>query len=115
MYIDVLVEVMAGKDQTFTYKTDSNVNPGMRVLVPFGRQILEGFVLRENLNKTFDYEVKKIIKVIDENPVINEEMMALGKYISKKTLSPLITCYQTMLPSALKDLKNNHIKKKYNT
>ena len=46
MYIDVLVEVMAGKDQTFTYKTDSNVNPGMRVLVPFGRQILEGFILR---------------------------------------------------------------------
>ena len=64
MYIDVLVEVMAGKDQTFTYKTDSHVNPGMRVLVPFGRQILEGFVLRENLNKAFDYEVKKIIKVI---------------------------------------------------
>ena len=42
-------------------------------------------------------------------------MMALGKYISKKTLSPLITCYQTMLPSALKARKNNDIKKKYNT
>ena len=115
MYIDVLVEVMAGKDQTFTYKIDKNLNikPGMRVLVPFGRQTLEGFILRENSNKSFDYNIKEIIKIIDEHPVINEEMMNLGKYISKKTLSPLITCYQTMLPSALKARKKNDIKKKY--
>lgn len=117
MYIDVLVEVLAGKDQTFTYKIDPslNIKPGMRVLVPFGRQTLEGFVLGENSNENFNYNIKEIIKVVDEKPVINEEMMMLGKYISKKTLAPLITCYQTMLPSALKAKKKNDVKKKYDT
>lgn len=117
MYIDVLVEVLAGKDQTFTYKIDPslNIKPGMRVLVPFGRQTLEGFVLGKNSNENFNYNIKEIIKVVDDKPVINEEMMMLGKYISKKTLAPLITCYQTMLPSALKAKKKNDVKKKYDT
>lgn len=117
MYIDVLVEVIAGKDQTFTYKLKDNMNVkiGMRVLVPFGKQVLEGFILSFNENEDFDYEIKKVIKLVDENPVINDEMMELGKYISKKTLSPLISCYQTMLPSALKAKKNTDIKKKYDT
>lgn len=115
MYIDVLVEILAGKDQTFTYKTKDKALPGMRVLVPFGRQTLEGFVLRINPNSSFDYEIKEIIKVVDEHPVINEEMLGLGKYISKKTLSPLILAYQTMLPAALKAKKNTEINKKYET
>lgn len=117
MYIDVLVEVIAGKDQTFTYKLKEGMKvlPGVRVLVPFGRQALEGFVLKNNPNNNFDYEVKEVIKIIDEEPVINKEMMELGKYISKKTLSPLILAYQTMLPAALKARKNTEVNKKYDT
>ena len=39
-------------------------------------------------------------------------MLELGKYISKKTLSPLTMAYQTMLPRALKAKEKNRIKKK---
>ena len=39
-------------------------------------------------------------------------MLELGKYISKKTLSPLTLCYQTMLPRALKAKEKNNINKK---
>ena len=42
-------------------------------------------------------------------------MLSLGKYISKKTLSPLISAYQTMLPKALKAKHNTQINKKYVT
>lgn len=117
MYIDVLVEIFLGKDKTFTYKIKEGMNvlPGMRVLVPFGKQKLEGFVLNKYSNKKIDYEVKEIIDVLDEKSVINEEMLELGKYISKKTLSPLITCYQTMLPAGLKAKKNIEVNKKYET
>ena len=50
MVADVLVELKAKEiDQTFTYKIPSNlldkVEVGKRVLVPFGKQKLEGFVL----------------------------------------------------------------------
>lgn len=109
MYVEVLVEIKAKNlDKTFTYKTnDSCVKVGSRVLVPFGHQKLEGFVLNIHNNKP-DYEVKEIISLIDSEPVLNSEMLKLGKYISKKTLCNLISAYQTMLPNALK-VKNGRV------
>ena len=116
MYADVLVEIVSKNiDKTFTYKVPENTKVGMRVLVPFGKRKIEGFVLKIYQKQNFDYEVKEIIKVIDEYPVINKEMLELGKYISQKTLSSLITCYQAMLPKALKAGHKNNINKKYIT
>lgn len=120
MSIQVLVEIKSkGINQTFSYNVPENlvnkIKIGCRVLVPFGKQELEGFVLKIETNIKYDYELKDIIKLIDINPVLNKEMLELGKYISKKTLSNLITCYQTMLPSALKAKKNLTINKKYIT
>ena len=118
MYADVLIEIKAkALDRTFTYKVPDNMNikKGVRALVPFGNRTLEGFVLNVYKYKNLDYEVKEIIKCIDDYPVINDEMLSLGKYISKKTLSPLISAYQTMLPKALKAKHNTQINKKYVT
>lgn len=116
MYAQVLVEIKAKAiDKTFTYKIPDGMilEIGMRVLVPFGKRTLEGFVLKIEETGDFDYEVKSIISVTDDHPVINGEMLKLGQYISKKTLSPLICAYQTMLPSALKAKNNFTINKKY--
>ena len=118
MYVDVLVELKAKKiDKTFTYLIPNSlkdkVKIGIRVLVPFGKQTLEGFVLNIEDKKDIDYELKEIIDVIDLEPVLNEEMLELGKYISKKTLCNLINAYQTMLPTALKAHKNFKVNKKY--
>ncbi len=120
MYADVLVELKArGVDKTFTYLIPTNlrekIKVGERVLVPFGKQQLEGFVLKIDDNKNIDYELKEIIKVTDEEPVLNKELLDLGVYISKKTLCNLISAYQTMLPTALKAHKNFEINKKYIT
>lgn len=118
MYIDVLVELKAQNlDKTFTYivpeKLKEKVKIGVRVYVPFGNQKLEGFVLKIFHDNSSNYNLKEIIGVIDDNPVLNEEMLKLGKYISLKTLSTLISSYQTMLPVALKAHKNIKINKKY--
>ena len=118
MYVDVLVELKSKKlDKTFTYSVPSSmindIKIGKRVLVPFGRQKLEGFILSINDNFSFDYEIRDIIEVIDEDVVINDEMMSLGKYIKNKTLCTKICAYQTMLPSALKAHKDFTINKKY--
>ncbi len=116
MYAEVLVEIKAKAiDKTFTYKIPDGINleVGVRVLVPFGKRRLEGFVLNITNEGNFDYELKEIVSVIDDKPVINEEMLRLGEYISKKTLSPLITAYQTMLPRALKAKNGFSVNKKY--
>ena len=120
MYADVLVELKAkGIDQTFTYKIPDSIKNtikvGVRVQVPFGKQILEGFVLKIKNDYNLEYEVKEILKQIDENPILNDELLELGKYMSKKYLCNLITCYQTMLPSALKAKNNFVVPKKYLT
>ena len=119
MYADVLVELKTKKiDKTFTYIIPNSINGnlmGKRVLVPFGKQKLEGFVLNTYNNINLDYELKSIIEVIDEDPVLNKEMLELGKYISSRTLCNLISAYQTMLPSALKAHKDFNINKKFVT
>lgn len=115
MVAEVLVELKAKNiDKTFTYLIPSNLNVkvGIRVLVPFGPQKLEGFVLKIT-DELPDYELKEIINIIDEEPVINTEMLELGKYISKKTLCNLISAYQTMLPTALKAKNGKIVNKKY--
>ena len=106
MYCDVLIELSSFNiDKTFTYKVPSNTKilVGSRVLVPFSNQKLEGFVLniKDNIDD-IDYEVKEIIDVIDQEPILNEELLSLGKTLSDKTVSTLISCYQVMLPKALK-------------
>lgn len=114
----MLVELKAKKiDQTFTYHVpehlETQIMVGKRVFVPFGNQKLEGFILKINDSSVkVEYALKDIIEVIDEQPVINEEMMEIGKYISKKTLSTLICAYQTMLPAALKAKKGFNVNKK---
>ncbi len=117
MEADVLIELKAKQvDQTFTYHIPSHledmVKVGIRVSVPFGYQKLEGFVLKVH-SKNTDYETKDILDVIDKEPILNEEMLELGSYISKKTLSTLISAYQTMLPKALKAKHDFLVPKKY--
>ena len=118
MTIDVLVELKLKKvDKTFTYSVpkdlEEQIKIGIRVLVPFGKQKLEGFVLKINNNLNPSFSLKDILMIIDKHSVLNKEMLELGVYISKKTLSPLISCYQLMLPSALKAKKNVQVNKKY--
>ena len=115
MLADILVEVVAKTtDKTFTYHIPDGMNAlvGMRALVPFGKRNIEGFIVRIYDEIELDYEVKDIIKLVDDKPVLNEEMLELGKYISKKTLSPLTLSYQTMLPRGLKAKEKTNINKK---
>lgn len=122
MIIDVLVEVnVGGQNQMFTYAVSpelrNKIKKGIRVTVPFGNRKLEGFVMNINEdNVKSDYDLKEIINVVDENPVLSEELLDLGEYMSSLYLAPLIHCYQTMLPVALKAKKNTNInikKEKY--
>ena len=115
MIADVLVEISIGINKTFSYLIPDNLNvkKGIRVIVPFGRKELEGFVINIKPYEKVDYELKPITSVVDTEEVLNDELLELGKYISNKTFSSLIKSYQTMLPVALKAKKGVQINKKY--
>lgn len=117
MYIEVLVEINA-LDKTFTYYVPENliefIKKGIRVEVPFQNRTLEGFVINITDEKP-EYDVKSIIDVIDPEPILTDELMELGKFLKESTLSTLISCYQAMLPKALKVSHGTNINKKYQT
>lgn len=119
MIVGVLVEISnKSVDRIFDYKVPQEkekfIKIGLRVEVPFGHQKLEGFVLEIKENSNLD-SLKEIIRVIDEDIVLNDELIKLGKFMKEKTLAPLISCYQVMLPKALKAKNNVVINKKYET
>ena len=119
MIAKVIVELSNKNiDKTFDYlvpkELESLIKVGIRVCVPFGNQTLEGFVL-EISNKTEQADLKEIISIIDEDIILNKELLELGKYMQSITLSTLISCYQTMLPSALKAKNGRVINKKMDT
>ena len=115
MVINVLVEINIGKkDKTFSYLVPNSlineITIGKRVLVPFGKQTLEGFIL--SINSNYEDGLKEIIKVIDKDAILNKELLELGKEISKQTVSNLVSVYQAMLPKGYKASSKNNVKEK---
>ncbi len=114
MVANVLVELSNRNiDKEFTYNIPSNLKDkikiGIRVKVPFNNSYLEGFVL--NINDDYDssIELKDIIDVVDTDVILNDELLKLGIFLKEKTLSTLISCYQAMLPKALKARNKTNI------
>lgn len=112
MYADVLVQYgVKSLDHTFTYHVpleyESIIDKGMKVSVPFGKQNINGFILRvHNVKPDGDYEVKDIKSIQMKELKLNDELLELGNYIKERTLCTLISAYQTMLPTSLK-VQNN--------
>lgn len=118
MVVGVLVQLSSQNiDKIFDYivpnDLESSIKVGIRVLVPFGRQTLEGFVLEIKDNS--DRDLKEIYSILDRDIVLNDELLLLGKQIQKSTLSTLISAYQVMLPKALKAKAGVLVSKKYQT
>lgn len=102
----VIVDVPASQvNQTFDYiippKYDTIVKRGMRVIIPFGRRKISGFVVDTTRHSNYT-KLKEIEDVLDLTPVLTEELLQLGKWLAHETISLYITAYQAMLPQALK-------------
>ncbi len=120
MIVGVLVEIMnKNVDRVFEYSVPSSledkIQVGVRVSIPFGKQTLEGFVLEVKKEKTTEKDLREILDVVDSDVVLTKELLELGKKIQEKTLSPLIGCYQVMLPKALKAKKGTEVSIRYET
>ncbi len=112
MYIvKVLVEhPVHSLDTTFDYLSHEPLLKGIRVWIRFGYQKIIGYVesieetvlSQEELEKQVGFHYQYIIDVIDEEPLLNEELQDLANQLSRMTLSPRISCLQAMLPIQLK-------------
>lgn len=120
MYAEVLIEYNNKSiDKTFTYLVPSSLKDtlkvGMKVKVPFGNKVINGFVTKIKNEYNSSYQLKEIVNIVDKYLILNEEMLSLGTYLQQKTLCTKIAAYQTMLPSSLKvkDQKTEYAKYLY--
>ena len=117
MVCEVLVEVNSfNTDKLFDYKVpssmESKIKIGIRVEVPFGNRTINGFIMNIKDNTSYSKELKTIIRLLDDEPLLNDELIELAYTMKKETLSSLISCLEVMLPRSLKVSSKNSIGKK---
>jgi primosomal protein N' (replication factor Y) (superfamily II helicase) len=88
-------------DQTFTYALPETLRPrvqtGSRVLAPFGNRKLSGVVLRTH-DESPPSAAKLVLKLLDEEPVLDEKMLKLGRWIADYYCAPLGETLRAMTP-----------------
>jgi primosomal protein N' (replication factor Y) (superfamily II helicase) len=86
-------------DMVFTYRVPAEATPvvGGRVLVPFRQQRLTGIVV-ELHDRQPSVKTKLIFSVLDVAPVLDQQLLRLGRWIADYYLAPLGEVFRTMLP-----------------
>jgi primosomal protein N' (replication factor Y) len=90
-------------DQPFTYSLPDTlrhrVRPGSRILVPFGTRKLTGVILRCHDERPA-VPTRDALRLLDSEPVLSPELLALGRWIGSYYCSPLGDVLRGMLPLA---------------
>ena len=96
-FCDVAVPVPL--DAVFTYRVPNGMQPvvGGRVLVPFRSKRTPGIVM-ELHERPPSVAAKDILRVLDAQPALDDQLLQLGKWIANYYLAPLGEVLRTMLP-----------------
>jgi len=101
VYCDVSLPVPL--DTAFTYRLPETlrrrVHPGCRVLVPFGNRKLTGVVLATHSHPP-GVPAKDALRLLDEEPALDEALLNLGRWISNYYCAPLGETLRAMTPLA---------------
>lgn len=104
MFVDVLVNIKSLGEKIFTYSVSDDlkdiVRVGFRVIVPLLNREIEGLII--GIRDSVDFETKPIVSLLDSEPVFDDELLSLGKYMKDEYLCSLMSAYESMLPDALK-------------
>ncbi len=81
----------------------SSLQPGCRVLVPFGNQKLIGILvaIKESSDIKVD-KLKHVINIIDEEPILSTKILQLMLWAADYYQHPVGECLATALPSLLR-------------
>ncbi|MGM0472126.1 MAG: primosomal protein N' [Bacillota bacterium] len=109
--VDLPVEDL---NRPFTYripkKLRAEIEIGYQVLVPFGPQKLEGYVIELTTEINSDLEeLKNIIELKSELPLFNQELLELATWMADYYQSYLITVLKSIVPSGLSSRKTKRV------
>lgn len=113
MVAEVIVDIARSEvDKIFDYSCDETVQPGCRVMVPFGRLHVAGFVMRVKDRSDFP-KLRPIGRVYDELPAINRECLALTEQLSKRYQVPKAAVLRLFLPTEMRTGKVSEVYRSY--
>lgn len=104
MIAEVIVDIAHSEvDKIFEYLCREGVEPGCRVKVPFGKQVVLGFVISVKEQSVYPLEkLKPIYAVYDELPAVNAECLALTQKIVSRYHVPTAAVLRLFLPSEMR-------------
>ncbi|CCE58906.1 TPA: primosomal protein N' [Staphylococcus argenteus] len=110
MIAKVIVDVASKSvDYKFDYlipeRLVSVIQPGIRVVVPFGPRTIQGYVMEVTTQPDSQLDMSKlksIIEVKDIKPELTPELIALSEWMSATHVIKRISMLEVMLPSAIK-------------
>jgi primosomal protein N' (replication factor Y) len=85
----------------FTYRVPREldfIGEGWRVVVPFGQQLLEGFIVEEDRSPDLSMDIRPISDVIGTQPWFDREMLATAHWISRYYLCSLAEALRLFIP-----------------
>jgi len=90
-------------DQVFTYRLPETlrhrVKPGCRLLVPFGPRKLTGVALALH-DEPPQVSAREAFRLLDEEPVLDEALLRLGRWVATYYSAPLGEVLRAMTPLA---------------
>ncbi len=111
MYVEVAVD-LGKRDSVFFYEVPPEMalrlRVGMRVLVPLGRALREGYVIGLS-EKAERSNLKTVIRLLDDEPVVSREVLELAQWVASNYLCPISTVLRSIVPRALKKRPKNRI------
>src|SRR5215470_820579 len=97
--------------QTFTYRLPAsfaaNAKAGCRALVPFGKQLLTGYIvdIHETLEEAGQpeegFEIKDVEELFDTEPLVTAELLNLTKWIADYYYAPWGETIKSSLPAGI--------------
>ena len=110
--VEVLIEYAnrsLNRPFSYLYKGDKKLEIGIRVLVTFNHREIVGYVInvrntnqtKEQIEEESGYSLTEIVDIIDQTPLLDDELLDLLDEVSSYYLAPKISVLQTMLPPSL--------------
>ena len=103
MFVRVAIPIPSAK--SFTYAVPETFVPvaavGKRVVVPFGRKRMTGWIIEIPAEAACDQTVKEIIDLPDPEPLFGSEDLALYDWVSRYYLHPLGKVLAEILPGGI--------------
>ena len=105
-YAEIIVDVAhSSVDKIFDYALieGMDVQPGSRVIVPFGNMRTEGIVLSKKEQTDLPKnKIRQVERVVDEQPVVTSEQISLAQYMCAKYHATMAFCLRLMFPAKMR-------------